>query len=162
MKTPLEIASHGLRLNKTKKLRICWEEGKGRGVMAEEHIKKGEFVCEYKYAEAYPRKMRKERDEEYGQNDEGCFIMEVTTDSGKKLCLDATYNINSYGRYINHTCHKMANLKMFKPLLISGKWRVAFLSTRDIEAGEALGYDYGQEKNVPEWMKKKRKVENHH
>ena len=113
MKTPLEIASSGLRLNKTKKLALCWTR-KGRGVTTQEPIKVGEYVCEYKYLTCYPLRERKEWDKEYECNSEGCYVLEVVA-GGKKLCLDATVNLNSYGRYINHTAQRKANLKMSPP-----------------------------------------------
>jgi len=158
MKTPLEVASHGLRINKTKKLSMCVNEEKGRGVIAGEEIKSGEFICEYKYSTCYPQKERTQREEAYEANGEGCYILEVVA-GGKKLCLDATVNLNSWGRYINHTPRRWANVKMFRPLMIRKKWRVAFLATRDIAAGEELGYDYGQETALPNWMRR-RKVNN--
>jgi SET domain-containing protein len=48
--TPLEVASNGLRLRKAKRLSIsCESEEKGRGVIADEVIKKDEYICEYRY-----------------------------------------------------------------------------------------------------------------
>ena len=61
VKTPLEVASSGLRLNKTKKLSVVFFGGeKGRGVVSEENIPAGHFVCEYKYSKSYPMKEREE------------------------------------------------------------------------------------------------------
>ena len=82
VKTPLEIASSGLRLNKTKKLALCWKAGKGRGVTTQEPIKAGEYVCEYKYSTCYPLRERKEWDKAYECNSEGCYVLEVVARGG--------------------------------------------------------------------------------
>lgn len=71
------------------------------------------------------------------------------------MCLDATSNLNSWGRYIKHSPARVSNVKMYRPLWIKDKWRVALLAHRDIAAGEELGYDYGQEKGIPDWMRRR-------
>ena len=156
VKTPLEVASSGLRLNKTKKLSVFFFGGeKGRGVVSEENIPAGHFVCEYKYSKSYPMKEREEMVRVYEANGEGSYIMEVQA-GNKKLCLDATVNVDSWGRYINHANCNQANLRMHPALFVRGKWRVAFLARRDIMAGEELSYDYGLLKGRPEWMSRKK------
>lgn len=156
--TSLEVASRGLRLNKVKKLSLLEDKEKGRGVCAEEEIVKGEFVCEYKYTTSYPRKQWALMEEGYKANGEGCYVMDVVA-GGKKLCIDATVNLNSWGRYINHAPQREANVKQYRPLLIRDKWRVAFLATRDIHAGEELSFDYGQERDIPEWMRRRKVID---
>ena len=150
----LEIAGHGLRANVTKELAVCHDPVKGRGVVAAQKIGKGEFTCEYKYSRWYPARERMAAEEEHELNDEGSYILEVLA-GGKKVCLDATCNIESWGRLINHAAHCKANLKMHPPLYIRGKWRVAFLAMQDIQPGEELCYDYGQWTGMPEWMRRK-------
>lgn len=154
VKTSLEVASNGLRMNKAKKMSLSWMDGKGRCVVVDEPIKAGEFVCEYKYSKSYPASEFRQRDSEYEENGEGCYVLEVVV-GGKKVCIDATVNLDCYGRYINHSPRTLANLKMFQPLMVRRKWRVAFLAIRDIHAGEELGFDYGDQKDKPEWMKRK-------
>ena len=66
---------------------------------------------------------------------------EVKPGSGR-LCFDATDRFHHAGRYINHVV-KGANLKPVKPVFVREKWRVGFVSLREIEAGEELCYDYG-------------------
>ena len=39
--------------------------GKGRGIFLEEAVEEGTFLLEYKSKEVYPRKQRKEKEEEY-------------------------------------------------------------------------------------------------
>lgn len=157
MHTPLEIASSALKLNKSKKLALCTHEVKGRGVRAEEEIMKGDFVCEYKYSSSYPWRKREAMEKGYEINGEGSYIVDVVA-GGKRLCLDATVNLNSWGRYINHAPQKEANIKMHQPLWIRDKWRVAFLATKDITAGEELTYDYGLERGIPEWMRRRKVI----
>lgn len=92
-----------MKHNKTKKLEIIFgdelgREELGRGVRAGEKIKKGEFVCEYKYDEQYPRRERAERAEEHAVNEDGSFVLEVQIPGGKWFCLDATSNPESWAR----------------------------------------------------------------
>ena len=155
MLKPEEIVTAGLEANKSKQLEIVEGDGtKGRSVIADEDIKAGEFVAEYKYSQSYKIKEKKQRDEEYATNTEGCYVLEVQLPDDKGwLCLDATRNINCWGRYINHSA--TPNLKMWRPMMIRGKWRVGFLALRDIQKGEELTYDYGKQKNPPHWMSRK-------
>ena len=149
-----EIAFAGLSRNQPKKLCFIDALEKGRGIAAEENVKAGDFVCEYKYNISYPLKEKKRHDEEYAINEEGCFIMEVQLPADQGwLCLDATRNYESWGRYINHSAKP--NLKKHAPLFVDGKWRVAFLALRDILKGEELSYDYGKQPNPPSWMRRK-------
>lgn len=59
------------------------------------------------------------------------------------------------GRYINHAAGGeagiggQANCRPHRPLFVRGKWRVGFISTRDIKAGEELLYDYRVRSQVP-------------
>ena len=73
----LEVVTAGLQNNKPKQLKFIDTEDKGRGVAADEDIEEKEFVVEYKYNECYPKKERKKHEEEYIQNEEGCYILEV-------------------------------------------------------------------------------------
>jgi SET domain-containing protein len=116
-----------------------------------------DYVREYKYSKAYPMKETKEMEEGDTAYGEGCYVLEVVTEEGRRF-LDATVNLDSWGRYINHARGNDANLKPFKPLMVRRKWRVAFLARRDIAKGEELTFDYGQERGAPRWMKKRGKV----
>lgn len=137
-----------------KKLDLVVTEDKGRGVIALEAIKKDDYVLEYKYSECYSKRERAAKEEEYSLNSEGCYILDAQLPQGKGwICLDATRNVNCWSRYINHSIKP--NLKLFRPLMIRGKWRVGFVATRDIKEGEALSYDYGQQKKAPTWLKRR-------
>ena len=127
---------------------------KGRGIITNEDIKKGDFVVEYKYNESYAKKLRPEKEQEYIINNEGCYILDVQLPSDKGwICLDATRNVHSWGRYMNHSA--TPNLKMQPAVMIRGKWRVGFTALFDIKKGEELLYDYGRQKDPPDWMKRK-------
>lgn len=129
-------------------------EDRGRGVVAEEKIAASEFVVEYKYSESYPPKEKAKRDHEYIANNEGCYILEAQLPENKGwLCMDATRNLNCWGRYINHSVHP--NLKKNRPLMVRGKWRVGFTAIHDIQIGEELTYDYGKQPNPPLWLARK-------
>ena len=157
--TAKEIACNGLKYNRNKKLEFIDANEKGRGIITLEDINKGEFVAEYKYDDCFPVKEREIKDKEYAGNHEGCYILEAQLPNNRGwICLDATRNINSWGRYFNHSPVSCANLKMHAPLKVNDKWRVAFLAICDIKKGEELLYDYGQQPHPPDWMKRRSKV----
>jgi hypothetical protein len=124
------------------------------GVLADEDIEKGSFVVEYKAYKTYPTSERKKHDEEYATNGEGCFILEVQTPKGQWLCVDATRNVDSWARFINHGSGLRANLKMHV-VQVNNEWRVALLAKVSIQKGCELFYDYGKQKDPPYWMKAK-------
>ena len=72
--------------------------GKGRGLIAEQLIYAGEYICEYE-GEVYSRKVKAEKEEEYSLNQEGCYIFEcrLPNDMGW-ICVDATRHYSSLGR----------------------------------------------------------------
>jgi histone-lysine N-methyltransferase SETD2 len=144
---------HGLTLNKCKDLDVVEIEGKGLGVVAGENIRKGEFVLEYKYNLSYPRKDRAAWEEEYQLNGEGSYVLDVQLPTGKWLCLDATRNFGSFGRLVNHSVSRTSNLKLHTPLLVNRKWRVGMYAKSDINRGEELSYDYGDQPNKPDFMR---------
>lgn len=131
------------------------------GVAADENISKGSFVLEYKYDKSYPKSEKEEHLKEYESNGEGNYILEAQLPNNKWICLDATRNHDSWARYINHGPGKHANLKMFRPLQIQGKWRVAFLAIRDIEEGDQLLFDYGKQTHPPNWMRGRKQPQIH-
>lgn len=55
------------------------------------------------------------------------------------------------GRLINHAPGQEANCRPHPPLYVRGKWRVGFVTTKEIPAGEEVTYDY----NVrgEDWLK---------
>lgn len=156
---PSEVALSGLLGNKSVALKLILDTGgKGRGVVVKEPILKGEFITEYKYQLSYSRDKLWERAEEYSVNGEGCYVLECQLPGNKWICLDATRRLNSWGRYINHGCGCMCNCGPHLPLLIDGNWRVAFLAKRDVAVVEELLYEYGAQRNLPDFMRKQGKI----
>ena len=130
---------------------------KGRGVISEESIKKGQYVCEYRTYRVYPVGSVQEAQlaAEYDQNAEGSYILTTAyavPQFGARLCFDATRRFKDIGRLINHSA-KGANLKPGPPVHARGKWRVGLLAIKDIKPGEEVSYDYNVRSE--KWMKKK-------
>ena len=130
-------------------------EDKGRGVFADAPIVKGKYICEYKTTQVYKREEKARHEEEYACNQEACMILEVQTAEGW-MCLDATRRFGTLGRLMNHAPRTSATVKPFKALKVNGKWRVAFLATRDIEKGEELTWDYGCPPEGQAWLMRRR------
>ena len=66
--------------------------------MAREKIVKGQYITDYKYAVMYSSQKERKKAEDYVQNGEGSYILEIFW-GGKKLHLDATRRFASYGRF---------------------------------------------------------------
>ena len=90
----------------------------------------------------YPKTKRQDYEAEYTINNEPCVILEVQTPNGWQ-CFDATGRFGTLRRLMNHALPGKATLKPFRPLLVHGKWRVGFQSTRDLELGTVLTWNYG-------------------
>lgn len=140
VKLPVEVALTGLQSASTQQeerlLAVKVRQDNQRGVFAKVPLKKGQYVCEYA-GDLINKEEAKQREEEYRQNDEGCYIMNV-----EDMAIDATRSFDRYGRYINHA-RKNTNVKLFRALVVNGRKRVAIMATRDISQGEELLYDYG-------------------
>lgn len=149
----MEVAIEGLARSTPINLEVREIPVKGRGVFSKDQFDTGEYLCEYETAEVYPRKDKKKREAEYAANGEGCYVLEACVE-GKWLCFDATRRYNSIGRYINHAATKLATAKLFHPLMVRGKYRVAILAARPIVPGEEITYDYGCEPRGIEWLMK--------
>ena len=124
------------------------------GVIADEDIKAGSFVTEYKYDKTFPLKEKDKYVQEYATNEEGSYVLEAQLPGGQWICLDATRNLDCWARYINHAPESIANVRMYRPLQVDGQWRVAFLATRNISKGEEIFYDYGRQPNPPDFMRR--------
>ena len=113
-------------------------------------IQAGEYVCEYEASEVYPKSELAAKEDEYAINEEGCMVLEVHTKRGW-ICLDATRSHDTPGRLLNHAPARSATVRVFKPLLINGQWRVAFLANRNISPGE-ICWDYGIPPEGQAWL----------
>ena len=59
---------------------------------------------------------------------------------------------------MNHSSKGEATVTPFKPLLVNSQWRLGFIATRDLQAGEELTWDYGCAPCGIEWLKKRPKM----
>lgn len=109
-------------------------------------IPKGTYLCEYRTTKVYHPKQRAKYEDEYIKNGEGSYLLE--TNYSPKLIFDATRCYDQFGRFINHS--NKGNCNYWHPLFVRGKYRVGFITTRDISEGEELTYHYGI-RNEP-WM----------
>ncbi|KAH7573407.1 hypothetical protein JRO89_XS03G0143500 [Xanthoceras sorbifolium] len=117
-----------------KKMKLVKTEKCGSGIVADEDIKRGEFVIEY-VGEVIDDKTCEERLWKMKHRGETNFYLcEINRD----MVIDATYKGNK-SRYINHSC--CPNTEMQK-WIIDGETRIGIFATRDIKKGEHLTYDY--------------------
>lgn len=110
----------------------------GRGVFAVAPISKGARIIEY-LGDRVSHKAADDRYEDHDENDNHTFLFIVD----KHTVIDAGVGGND-ARFINHQCE--GNCES----VIENR-RVFIDATRDIAAGEELGYDYeiGREKDDP-------------
>ncbi|KAJ4826545.1 Histone-lysine N-methyltransferase ashh3 [Turnera subulata] len=106
----------------------------GSGIVADEDIKRGEFVIEY-VGEVIDDKTCEERLWNMKHRGETNFYLcEINRD----MVIDATYKGNK-SRYINHSCSPNTEMQKW---IIDGETRIGIFATRDIRKGEHLTYDY--------------------
>ncbi len=122
-------------------MRIVDFPGKGRGVVLNTLVKKGDFLMEYELECAYPRQERAQHEDEYEENNEGCMIIEVQTKKGW-ICLDATRKTDAIARLMNHAPPQVATARPHRAFLLHGEWRLGFVATRDLTIGEELVWNY--------------------
>ena len=125
---------------------------KGRGVITQQDIAKGDFVCEYRTYKVYQANSSEEKRlaEEYKLNGEGSFVVYTAyPTASERLCFDATRRYRDVARLINHS--PKPNLRLFKPLHLWGKWRIGLYAGVDIVKGSELTFDYGVREK--KWMK---------
>ncbi|XP_030371630.1 histone-lysine N-methyltransferase PR-Set7 [Scaptodrosophila lebanonensis] len=114
-------------------------EGKGRGVVADRHFKRNEFVIEY-VGDLIPITEASERERRYALDENtGCY-MYYFKHKNQQYCIDATVDTGKLGRLINHS--RNGNL-MTKVVVIKQRPHLVLLAKDDIEPGEELTYDYG-------------------
>lgn len=111
----------------------------GKGVFAAKRIPKGTRVIEY-LGDRITHKEADDRYEDHDENDNHTFLFIVD----RRTVIDAGVGGNA-ARFINHSCDGNCTS-------VIEQRRVFIESTRDIEKGEELGYDYeiGREKDDPD------------
>ncbi|XP_057526070.1 histone-lysine N-methyltransferase ASHH3-like isoform X2 [Amaranthus tricolor] len=117
-----------------KKMKLVQTEKCGSGIVADEDIKRGEFVIEY-VGEVIDDKTCEERLWKMKHSGETNFYLcEVNRD----MVIDATEKGNK-SRYINHSCCPNTEMQKWS---VDGETRIGIFATRDIKKGEHLTYDY--------------------
>lgn len=116
-------------------------EGKGRGIEARKHFKKGDFVVEYA-GELMPcPAAAKEREDFYAADAAtGCY-MYYFKHGDKQYCIDATSESGRLGRLVNHS--RLAPNCQTKVVMVRDLPRLILVAKTDIEPGTELLYDYG-------------------
>ncbi|XP_045467257.1 N-lysine methyltransferase KMT5A [Harmonia axyridis] len=128
-----------LRNNIEEGLKICYFDGKGRGIVADKQFKRGDFVIEYS-GDLIEISEAKKREEMYATDQNAGCYMYYFEHNNHKYCIDATPESDRLGRLVNHS--RNGNL-MTKTVSVDGKPRLVLIAKEDIEIGQELLYDYG-------------------
>lgn len=124
-------------------LKVISSGDKGKGLICQQDLKQGTFVCEYagELITQDTAQARSTKDlkmnyilhaiEHFGGNDK----KQVTV-------IDPTF-IGNIGRYANHSCDPNLSLHLVRIETLTP--RVALFTNKDIKAGEELTFDYGYE-----------------
>ncbi|XP_023604262.1 histone-lysine N-methyltransferase EHMT1 isoform X7 [Myotis lucifugus] len=126
------VVQNGLRA----RLQLYRTQNMGWGVRTLQDIPVGTFVCEY-VGELIS-------DSEADVREEDSYLFDLDNKDGELYCIDARFYGN-VSRFINHHCEpNLVPVRVFMSHQDLRFPRIAFFSTRLIEAGEQLGFDYGQ------------------
>uniref|UniRef100_A0A670I4Y9 [histone H3]-lysine(9) N-methyltransferase n=1 Tax=Podarcis muralis TaxID=64176 RepID=A0A670I4Y9_PODMU len=107
----------------------------GWGVRALQTIPQGTFICEY-VGELIS-------DAEADVREDDSYLFDLDNKDGEVYCIDARYYGN-VSRFINHLCDpNIIPVRVFMLHQDLRFPRIAFFSSRDIQTGEELGFDYG-------------------
>ncbi|XP_034048989.1 histone-lysine N-methyltransferase EHMT1 isoform X2 [Thalassophryne amazonica] len=125
------VVQNGLRT----RLQVFRTAKKGWGVQALQDIPQGTFVCEY------VGEIISEAEAEMRQND--AYLFSLDDKPQDQYCIDARFYGN-ISRFINHMCEP--NLFACRVFTTHQDLRfphVAFFASKNIKAGEELGFNYG-------------------
>ncbi|KAJ3455578.1 hypothetical protein MRS44_017060 [Fusarium solani] len=132
-------------------------EGVSYGLFAAEFIAQGDFIIEYigeliTHDEGVRREAR--RGDVFDEESNISYIFTLLENEG--IWVDAAIYGN-LSRYINHASEKSDGDKRGcnitpRILYVNGEYRIKFTATRDIQAGEELFFNYGE--NFPNLTKK--------
>uniref|UniRef100_A0A8D2LMF4 Euchromatic histone lysine methyltransferase 1 n=1 Tax=Varanus komodoensis TaxID=61221 RepID=A0A8D2LMF4_VARKO len=108
----------------------------GWGVRTMQDVPLGTFVCEY-VGELIS-------DSEANVREEDCYLFDLGNKDREVYCIDARFYGN-ISRFINHFCEpNLIAVRVFMSHQDLRFPRIAFFSSRDIQAGEEIGFDYGE------------------
>ncbi|XP_059684974.1 histone-lysine N-methyltransferase EHMT1 isoform X2 [Gavia stellata] len=125
------VVQNGLRT----RLQLFRTQKMGWGVRTMQDIPLGTFVCEY-VGELIS-------DSEADVREEDSYLFDLDNKDGELYCIDARFYGN-ISRFINHLCEpNLIPVRVFMSHQDLRFPRIAFFSTRHIEAGEQIGFDYG-------------------
>ncbi|DAZ93256.1 TPA: LOW QUALITY PROTEIN: hypothetical protein N0F65_012349 [Lagenidium giganteum] len=116
-----------------KKIGVSFSTTHGWGAFARQHIKGGEFVCEY-LGDLISQVEAERRGPWYS-----VAGVNYLFDLNDKLVVDA-YRLGNKSRYINHST-QLANCQT-KIVAVEGEHRIGIWAARDIQIGEELYFDY--------------------
>ncbi|XP_012158989.1 histone-lysine N-methyltransferase pr-set7 isoform X2 [Ceratitis capitata] len=120
-------------------LKVAYFEGKGRGIVADRHFQRGEFVVEY-IGDLIPMHEASEREKRYALDENAGCYMYYFKHENQQYCIDATADTGKLGRLVNHS--RNGNL-VTKIVVVKQRPHLILLAKDDIEPGEELTYDYG-------------------
>uniref|UniRef100_A0A7R9EIV2 [histone H4]-lysine(20) N-methyltransferase n=1 Tax=Timema monikensis TaxID=170555 RepID=A0A7R9EIV2_9NEOP len=120
-------------------LAVYYFERKGRGVVATQTFRKGEFVVEYA-GELIDMNEAKLREMKYAQDENtGCYMYYFQT-KNMQYCIDATAETGRFGRLVNHS--RNGNL-VPRVVMLKGSPHIVLMAKEDILPGGEIMYDYG-------------------
>ena len=122
-------------------IEVMETEGKGRGVVTKQDIKKNDLIVEYA-GELLSLREALERETQYTNNSETGSFMYFFRFNETKFCVDATEESGRLGRLINHS--RVSPNCVTKVVKFHGKPRLVLVAKCDIEKGVELLFDYGE------------------
>uniref|UniRef100_A0A8D0BPL4 [histone H3]-lysine(9) N-methyltransferase n=1 Tax=Salvator merianae TaxID=96440 RepID=A0A8D0BPL4_SALMN len=126
------VVQNGLRA----RLQLFRTKNIGWGVRTMQDIPVGTFVCEY-VGELIS-------DSEANVREEDCYLFDLGNKDRDVYCIDARFYGN-ISRFINHFCEpNLIAVRVFMSHQDLRFPRIAFFSSRHIQAGEEIGFDYGE------------------
>ncbi|XP_053138303.1 histone-lysine N-methyltransferase EHMT1 isoform X3 [Hemicordylus capensis] len=126
------VVQNGLRA----RLQLYRTRSMGWGVRSMQDIPLGTFVCEY-VGELIS-------DSEADVREEDSYLFDLDNKDGEVYCIDARFYGN-ISRFINHLCEpNLIPVRVFMSHQDLRFPRIAFFSSRHIQAGEEIGFDYGE------------------
>ncbi|CAI5794360.1 histone-lysine N-methyltransferase EHMT1 isoform X1 [Podarcis lilfordi] len=125
------VVQNGLRI----RLQLYRTQKMSWGVRTMQDIPLGTFVCEY-VGELIS-------DSEANVREEDTYLFELGDQNKDVYCIDARFYGN-ISRFINHFCEpNLTAVRVFMSHQDLRFPRIAFFSTKNIQAGEEIGFDYG-------------------
>ena len=106
---------------------------RGWGIRTTEPIPEGHFIMEYMGEVCSKQLFEKRMSERYG-DDHHHYSLKIDG----KMVIDG-YRVANEGRFVNHSCAPNCEIQKWA---VNGYYRMCLFSTRKIEPGEELCYDY--------------------